>query len=263
MPIKNYHRPADWDTARAALRDSPPLLLGPRVPIPPYGDAVALTDLSRLELNYITADSAGVHIGALTPLQALAESSQVGSLLNEAARLTTHYGLRNVATLGGLLLTPAGPPEILLALLVLDATLVIRGDSTREFPITNYSLQSGEMIAEVKFSQPTGETALERVTRTPRDEAIVAVAVTLRVDAGVCRAVKLAVAGAGPRPACVQSVENILLDQPLTARAMAEAAESVEAVVNPANDYKGSADYRRAMAGVLTRRALEKAVQGK
>jgi len=257
MPIKNYHRPADWDSARAALRESKPLLLGPRVAIPPYGDADSLTDLSRLELNYIKTDSQ-IHIGALTPLQAIAESTEVGALLNEAARLTAHYGLRNVATLGGLLLAPEGPPEILLTLLVLDATLVIHGDSSRELPIANYSLNQGEIITEVKFSPPTGKTALERVTRTPRDEAIVAVAVALRAEAGLCRAVKLAVAGAGPRPLCVQSVENTLVGQPLNASTIAEAAAAVEAVVNPANDYKASADYRRAMASVLTRRALQK-----
>ncbi len=257
MPIKNYHRPTDWDSAHAALRASEPLLLGPRVPIPPYGEAASLTDLSRLELNYIKTDSQ-IHIGALTTLQSLAEATLVGSLLNEAAHLTTHYGLRNVATLGGLLLAESGPPEILLALLALDAHVVIRGDSTRQAQVTNYQLLPGELITEVTFSPPAGKTALERLTRTPRDEAIVGIAVSLRAEAGVCRAVRLAIAGAGPRPVCVQSVENILLGQPLTPATIAEAAAAVEAVVNPTNDFKASADYRRAMAGVLTRRALQR-----
>ena len=268
MPIRpgEYHRPADWASARELLRRAPPLLLGPRVSIPPYGDAEAVVDLSRLDLAYIKVDD-GVRLGALTPLQDLADSPQLQTLANgmlsEAARLTAHYGLRNLATVGGALLSREGPPEILLALLVLDAAVVVRGAETRELPITNYSLNPGDMIAEVKFAQPAqgAGTALERIGRTPRDESIVSAAAVIEVIDGVCRKARLAVAGATPRPQRMTSAERLLEDQPLTPEQLQKAAQAVMAEAHPVADYRGSAEYRRAMVGVLSRRALEAALK--
>ena len=262
MPIHNYHRPADWDSALDVLRRAQPLLLGPRVPIPPYGAAEALADLSRLELAYLKADT-HIHIGALTALQTLVEAPDVGGLLNEAARLTAHYGLRNVATLGGLLLAKEGPVEILLALLALDAAVIVRGSLTHESPITNYSLSAGEMIVEVKFALPatSAKAAIERVTRTPRDEGIVTAVALIEVANGVCSKARLALAGASPRPMRATSAEKLLEGQPLTSEQIQKAEQAVMNEAKPLGDYRGSADYRKAMAGVLTKRALEKAAQ--
>lgn len=270
MPIRpgEYHRPADWASAQELLRRAEiratPLILGPRVPIPPYGDAESIVDLSRLDLSYIKVDD-GVHIGALTPLQDLADSAQLeaiaNGLLSEAARLTAHYGLRHLATVGGALLSREGPPEILLALLALDAAVVVRGAETRELLITNYSSNPGEVIAEVKFAslpQRAG-SALERVTRTPRDEAIVAAVAVVEVADGVCRKARLAVAGGTPRPQRMTSAEKLLEGQPLTPEQLQKATQAVMAEARPVADYRGSAEYRRVMAGVLTRRALETA----
>ena len=268
MPIRpgEYHRPVDWASARELLRRAPPLLLGPRVSIPLYGDAEAVVDLSRLDLAYIKVDDE-VRLGALTPLQDLADSPQLQALANglpsEAVRLTAHYGLRNLATVGGALLSRDGPPEILLALLALDAVVVIRGAETRELPITNYSLNPGDVIAEVRFPQPANGTkgALERVARTPRDESIVSAAAVIEVIDGVCRKVRLAVAGGTPRPQRMTSAEKLLEGQPLTPEQLQGAAQAVMAEADPVADYRGSAEYRQAMAGVLARRALEAALK--
>src|SRR3990172_6204839 len=268
MPIRpgEYHRPADWASAQELLRRAEiratPLILGPRVPIPPYGDAESIVDLSRLDLSYIKVDD-GVHIGALTPLQDLADSPQLeaiaNGLLSEAARLTAHYGLRHLATVGGALLSREGPPEILLALLALDAAVVVRGAETRELLITNYSSNPGEVIAEVKFAslpQRAG-SALERVTRTPRDEAIVAAVAVVEVADGVCRKARLAVAGGTPRPQRMTSAEKLLEGQPLTPEQLQKATQAVMAEARPVADYRGSAEYRRVMAGLPDRRAAE------
>jgi len=276
MPIRpgEYHRPADWASARELLRRAPPLLLGPRVSIPLYGDAEAVVDLSRLDLAYIKVDE-GIHLGALTPLQDLADSPQLqtlaNGLLSQAARLTAHYGLRNLATVGGALLSREGPPEILLALLALDAAVVVRGDGTREIPLAVAWLEDaaleivrpGEVIVEVKFAQPAqgAGTALERIARTPRDESIVSAAAVIEAIDGVCRKARLAVAGATPRPQRMTSAERLLEDQPFTPEQLQKAAQAVMTEAHPIADYRGSAEYRRAMAGVLSRRALEAALK--
>ena len=220
--IREYHRPADWAAASELMRRTDlrtaPLVLGPRPPASPPADVEAVVDLSRLDLAYINEDDGGVvHVGALTPLQDLADSPRLKSIANgilsEAAQLAAHLGLRHVATIGGVFTSREGPPEVLLALLALDATVVVRSDDrsarevvevnvadlapqqvvldpehgaaetakTREIPLAGFqpnALASGELVAEVKFERPAAHAggALERVARAPRDEAIVAAA---------------------------------------------------------------------------------------
>jgi len=300
--IREYHRPADWAAASELLRRTDlrtaPLVLGPRPPASPPADVEAVVDLSRLDLAYITQDEKGVlHVGALTPLQDLADSPQLKSLANgilsEAAHLSAHLGLRHVATVGGVLMSREGPPEVLLALLALDATVVVRSDDrsarevvevnvadlapqqvvlereygaaettkTREVPLAGFqpnALASGELIVEVKFGRLPAHVggALERVARAPRDEAIVAAAALVEAVDGVCHQVRLALAGAG-KPQRMASAEHILEGRPLNNTWLQKAVATVEAEVNPVSDFRGSAEYRRAMAGVLARRVLE------
>jgi len=302
--LREYHRPTDWASASELLRRTDvrtaPLLLGPRPPLAPPAEVEAVLDLCRLDLAYIAETDGGVlHLGALTPLQDLAESpllkSRANGILSEAAHLAAHPGLRQVATVGGVLSAREGPPEVLLALLALDAAVVVRSDDsagrevvevhvadlapqtvvlepeysestgthTREVPLAGFrpgALASGELIVEVKFDRlpPSAVGALERVARAPRDEPIVAVAAVVEVADGVCRQVRLALAGAG-RPQRMASAEHILEGRPLTDTWLQKVAEAVEAEAKPISDFRGSAEYRRAMAGVLARRALEAA----
>lgn len=300
--IREYHRPADWAAASELLRRTDlriaPLVLGPRPPSTPPPDVEAVVDLSRLDLAYVNEDDGGVvHVGALTSLQDLANSpllkSVANGILSEAAHLAAHLGLRHVATVGGVLVSREGPPEVLLTLLALDATVVVRSDDrsarefvevnvadlapqqvaldpehgasettrAREIPLAGFqpnALASGELVAEVKFERPAAHAggALERVARAPRDEAIVAAAALVEVANGVCRQVRLALAGAG-KGQRMTSAEHILEGRPLNDTWLQKAVETVEAEANPVSDFRGSAEYRRAMAGVLARRVLE------
>lgn len=230
--IREYHRPSDLIAAQELLRRPQlvPLLLGPRVPDDVYEGAEAVVDLSRLDLNYIRADHAGtLHIGALTPLSALSASrliqSHAGGILATAAHLAAASGLREVATVGGALLAQAGPAEVRLAL-----------EALRAEPVWEQTLP-----IEIRLpALPAGANgALERITRAPRDEAIVAVVAVVHGPT----AVRLSV---GPAPIWSGDV-------PLGA--MEQALEAWE----PVSDFRASADYRRAMAGVLARRALDAA----
>jgi carbon-monoxide dehydrogenase medium subunit len=102
---------------------------------------------------------------------------------------------------------------------------------------------------------------LARVARSPRDEAIVAVAAKLYVHEGVCRNVRLAVAGASPQPTRVLSAEALLEGQPWSDERLNAVVERVRVEAQPIVDYRGSVEYRKAMAGTLARRALTEAWQ--
>ena len=76
---------------------------------------------------------------------------------------------------------------------------------------------------------------------------------------GVCREVRLAVAGAHPQPTRLTAIEAMLEGQPLTDERLRAAQDAASASAQPAFDFRASADYRTAMAGVMARRALETA----
>lgn len=234
---REYHRPADLVSALELLRhpNTAPLLLGPRVPENLYEGAEAVVDLGRLDLAYIHEDAKGaLHIGALTPLSTVAESdvirSRADGLLAKAARVAAASGLRDVATVGGALLTHAGPSEVRLALEALQATPILEG------------APPGQLLREVVLPPLPAETggALERVARAPRDEAIVAVAVVVTRPTGQARV------AVGPSPIFSASGKSDAISQVLDGW-------------QPISDFRASADYRKAMAGVLARRALEAA----
>lgn len=280
MPIRprEYHRPPDRNSALELLRRSggraAPLVIGPRPIALSDMDFEAVVDLSRLGLDYIVESGGGyVHIGAMTPLQTLTNSpplqSLASGLLSEAAKLAASVSLRRLATLAGAILSGGRPPEVLLALLALDTTVVIQGERAHEIPLTDFlggeaSLPQGEFLLELKFRLPSSAQvggALERLARTPHDEAIVAAAAVIEMDGKVCDRVRLALAGAGPRPQRIDQVERLLERQSLTPELLQQVVATTTGAANPIPDYRASAEYRREMAGVLARRALETAWQ--
>ncbi len=259
MPIRHYQRPKDLIAAQAALRQpgAAPLMLGPRVPAEPFAAMDTAVDLRHLDLAYIREDGEGMHIGALTPLQDVADSSQLesqaGGILPEAAGLAAHLGLRHLATLGGSL----SWPDIAAALLTLEAVVVAVGAQKRETPLADFQAAEGELILEVKFpvgvwrrfAQAGG--ALARVARTPRDEAIVCAAAVVTKDTA-----RVAVAGASPQPFVRSSP---ITHNQLTNNQLQVLVDAIISAAHPASNYRASAEYRKAMAGVLARRALAEA----
>jgi CO/xanthine dehydrogenase FAD-binding subunit len=123
-------------------------------------------------------------------------------------------------------------------------------------------LQPGEILTEIVLPpRPTGERAtyVKFLPRTQDDYATVSVAATLRVGPdNRCEDVRVALGGAAPVPLRVKAVEDALRGQQLTDSAIGEAAALVLDIVDPPDDARGSADYKRRMARVWTERALKR-----
>ena len=266
--IQEYLRPTDWPDALKALRRprgrARPLVIGPRPEALETWEAEAAVDLSRLELDYVEEEDQTIRLGALTPLQTLAASPLLQALadgiVSQAAALAGGLGVRNVASLAGALAPGEGSPEVRLALLALEASIVLRGEATRECGLMDLELRDGELIVEARLAnRPTAHGSLQRVGRSPRDQSIVAAAVTLEASGGVCRWARVAVAGAGPQPQRLPEVEALLAGQRPAAGLLAQVAEAASAAVRPHRDYRGSAVYRKSMSGVLVRRTVGEA----
>lgn len=262
MAVKNYHRPTETQTAAELVKTGAvPLMLSPRPPL--EIEAEAVVDLSQLGLSYIREEADGLHIGALTPLQEIAASplvrSHANGILSEAADLSAHLGLRHIAPLGGALLSNDGPPEVRLVLYTLNARIrfldVAQAETT---PASWQENPAGRVSVAVRA--PKGglqvSGALERIARTPRDAAILAVAAAVTRDGNRMPRVRLAI---GPNPKIYLEIARG--DEVINSAAQLTTglAELLHAQNNAQSDYLASAEYRGQMAVVLAQRAIEKA----
>ncbi|MDQ7800490.1 MAG: xanthine dehydrogenase family protein subunit M [Armatimonadota bacterium] len=214
----------------------------------------------------------GLRVGALVRLADLSRSPVVrGSLplLAEAAGRVGNVRVRNAATLGGHLAHADPAQDLPPVLLALDAQVrleSVRG--TRTLPLERFlvgPLQTAraddELLTEVWVPAAAfgRRTAYVRFTpRSSQDYPTVGVAASLRVDAdGVCREARVAVGGAAPTALRVPAAEAALVGGRLTRERCRDAAAQVESAVDPWDDTRGSARYKRAMARVWTERVLE------
>lgn len=229
----------------------------------------AVVDLAALGLNTVDTGAGGLRLGAAITLQDLMEHPDVlgfaGGLLAAAAKQAAPRTIRQAATLGGTLAGDKGGLEVPTALVALDARLTlavvdgIRQVAVDEFLAGKGGWLAGALVTEVSLPLPMGGTgaALERVSRSPSDRAIICAAAVLSVDRhGACKAARVAIGGAGAHPGRVPDAEAELVGHPLTSERIAAAAAAVTAAVDPQSDFRASAEYRRWVAPVLVRRAL-------
>ena len=277
----DYFRPSTRADALELLArpgyHATPLIFDPKPTAPRQMGIDAFVDLSLLGLDYIhEAQDGSLHIGALVTLQELLETPLLCKgarvLLKKAAGLVAGPGIRNLSGLWGAIQARSGPQEVILALLALEAKVVLLGAGenprTLSFPkfydLGETSLHKGELVLEA-ILPPLRESAgyaLERVARTPRDEAILAAAAVVESAHGTARRIKLALAGASLLPRRILPVEELLVGKVFNPQTFQEAVEGVQAQADSLGDFRGSQEYRRAMAGLVTRRALEKAWKG-
>jgi len=176
--------------------------------------------------------------------------------------------IRNQGTIGGNIAhaDPAqDPPPMLIAL---DAQVVLRSTSgERVVPLDEFfvdylttTLQPGEVLTSIRLpalAPGTRATYQKFLPRTHDDYATVSVAATLRLDGdGRCADVRVALGGAAGVPVHARAVEDALRGEVPTDERIAAAAALVLDVVDPPNDARGSATYKRRMARVWTERAL-------
>jgi CO/xanthine dehydrogenase FAD-binding subunit len=194
-------------------------------------DLDGVVDLRKLGLDTIAVEHDVLRLGATATLAAISTHPVAGTLadglLARAAQGEGPINLRNMATVGGVVAAAEPDSEFYAALLALDATAVLAGPAgTRSLRLAELSRVDG-LIVELVLALTSLRGGLARVARTPADRPIVA-ALAVR-GAGVER---VALCGVAPRP--------VLAGDEL----------------NPPDDFKGSAAYRRSMAEILAARAL-------
>jgi CO/xanthine dehydrogenase FAD-binding subunit len=276
-----YHAPASVDEAVAILGrydGEARVLAGGQSLVPMMNFRLAtpkaIVDLNRITgLGYIEEDDAVVRIGAMTRQRRLEFDPLIAAklpLLHEALRWVGHLPTRSRGTIGGSLAHADPSAEIPMVLQTLEGEVVARGPhGERRIPAQELfqaalttSLAPLEIITEVRFpaTPATAVGAVEEFARRKGDFAIAAIAVMLLRDGERCTKARLATAGVGPTSIRLRDAEAVLEQKGLGEEAIGEAAEKAKAEVDPVSDLNGSAEYRRHLTGVLTSRAIAKAI---
>jgi aerobic carbon-monoxide dehydrogenase medium subunit len=223
------------------------------------------------ELRGVRIEDDMVTIGAASTHAQLAADPVLQSELPVAAAMFGHIGnvrVRAWGTVGGNLAfaEPSQDPPVLLH--ALGGAVTVDGpQGPRRVPISELFdapmstvLEPGELIVSVILprSGPNERSAYAKfIPRTADDYATVSAAVNLRFEGSTVSQAKIVCGSVGPVPMeCAQAAE-LMIGQRLEDRDVLKAvADSVCAAVEPMNDHRGSADYKREMSGVFTRRAL-------
>ena len=212
-----------------------------------------------------------IRIGAMTRHRALLESELLASrvaIFTDAERVIADPVVRNRGTIGGAL-CQADPAEDLSAVCAaIGAQMVIRGlDGDRVLDMGEFhrgpyqtAVQDDELLVEIRVPLRTGSgSAYEKVDRRVGDWAVAAAGASLSLDdAGVITDAGVALAAVGSGIAVAQARAELLGHRP-SDELMSAAGAIAAAACSPVSDQRGSAEYKRHVAGVLTTRALTRA----
>ncbi len=233
-------------------------------------------DLNRVAgLDHIREENGRIAIGALTRQRAIERSELVRTrqpLLHAATRFIAHPQIRNRGTVGGSLAHADPAAEYPAVALALDAELVATGPggqrviSASDFFVTYLTtvLEPADVLTEVRvpvLPQRTG-WSFQEVSRRHGDFALAGVAVTVTLDrGGACSDARIALFGVASTPVRARAAEELLLGSKPDERLLIEAAQRAAGGLDaPLSDVHATEEYRRHLAGVLTRRALVEAL---
>jgi carbon-monoxide dehydrogenase medium subunit len=272
----DYLAPATIEEALAALSqhgDDAKIIAGGQSLLPVLRMRLnapeVIIDLGKIDsLRGIRDDGDAIVIGAMTPHSVVASDplvEQHALLIHRAIEHLADAQIRHRGTFGGALAhaDPAG--DLGAPTLALGAQFVIAGSGGSRtveadaffVDLFETAIGDDEILTEVRIPKFTGWGAhYEKFVRVAHQWPIVAVAAAVRADGGTIAEARVGLTNMGSTPLRARGVEEALAGQPATADAVRAAAERATEGTNPPSDLNGDADYRRHLAGVLTRRAV-------
>ncbi|MCL6430988.1 MAG: xanthine dehydrogenase family protein subunit M [Anaerolineae bacterium] len=242
-------------------------------------NADLIVDVKKVfELNRLDFDpSDGLTIGAAVPLCRICESPEVAQHypgLVDALSIIGSVAVRSRATVGGNLCNAAPSADSIPALIVHGAVCTVASrEGTRQVPVARFCtgpgqtvLGPGELLVSVRVPPPRPRSGARYLRFTPRyemDIAVVGVAAWLELSEGLTTIAnaRIALGAVAPTPLLAVEAGASLVGRTPSAAAFAEAAALAQSIGAPISDVRGTAAQRRHLVGILTRRALEGALQ--
>lgn len=229
------------------------------------------------EANTVALDANGLYLGAAVPCHRIARDAAIVRIypgLVDAISLIGGIQIQGRATLGGNVCNASPAADSVPALIVHQARAVVVGPGgRRELPVEQLfagpgrsTLAANEFVIAFRAPPPPAGFGAHYLRFIPRNEMDIAV---VGAGAGVVLAdggrlfqwARIALGAVAPTPLLVEEAGARLAGRVVGPEAIAEAAEAARAAARPITDARGSAEQRRRLSAVLTRRALEKAIE--
>jgi carbon-monoxide dehydrogenase medium subunit len=282
--MMRYEAPASLDQAVALLAaergDARVLAGGTDLLVQMRTDViepVLVVDIKGIaELRQIREESGGFRVGAAVTGAELKEHPKLKTAwpgVVEAANLIGSTQIQGRATMGGNLCNGSPAADSVPALIAAGAKATIVGPKgRRELAVEDVmlaprklALEKGEIIASFLLpAKParTSDAYLRFIPRTEMDIAVVGCGVCLTLDAGgKCTAARVGLGAVAPRPLLVTDAAKALIGTTLDEAAMQKLDAAARAACKPIDDKRGTVEYRIKVAGVLARRAAQKALE--
>lgn len=226
-----------------------------------------LVDLRRVPgLRGLQSEDSVLRIGAMTPHAKLADAK--AGLLAEAAGLIADQQVRNCGTIGGSLAHGDPASDLPAVVLAAGGSVTVRGPGgEREVPAAELfedylttAVRADEVLTEVRVPKLSGYGfGYRKFNRRAEDWAMVGVCALVKGSGGTCEDVRIGLTHMGSVPLRATHAEESLRGQPLDRERVARAAEQAAEGTSPPGDLNATPEYKRHLARVLTRRALEEA----
>lgn len=239
-----------------------------------------IVDLKRLpSLSGIRENRDGsISLGALTTLHEIENSTLIKNKYPFLAQSAAEVGsiqIRNRATIGGNLANASPSADTSPALMALGATATIASASgERKIAVEEFfkgpgqnAMNPDEILTEVTIPKTAANLVGDYIKFSPRemmDLAYVGVAVvySLASNDRKCTGVRIVLGAVAPTPIRAKRAEAVLEGQVLSEALAAKVGQIAAEEAKPISDVRSSADYRRAMVGTMTKRAVLNAAVG-
>jgi carbon-monoxide dehydrogenase medium subunit len=278
--VFEYHRPSSLQEAVALLaqlgEEARPLAGGHSL-IPVMKTRLStpehLVDLAGVSgLKGVRQEREQIVIGAMTTQHEIIGSPILAEklpILREASLVIADPQIRYLGTLGGNVANGDPGNDMPALMLCLDAEYELVGPDgrrrlqARDFYLGAYDTarQNHEILTEIHISPPPAGHgyAYEKLKRKVGDYAVAAAAVVLTMANGKCVAASIGLTNVADTPLWAEAAAQALIGTGLDRAAIENAAAAAEAITDPASDGRGPAEYRTKMAGMMVRRAIERA----
>lgn len=235
-----------------------------------------LIDIGNIkELDGVRDNKDALSIGALTTHSVLVTSQPVkkrASIISEAARLIGSKQIRNRGTIGGNLVNASPAADLAPPLLALNARVkLVKTSGERVVPIHGFFtgvnetvLGSDELLTEIQIPHrqaKTGAAFIKIGRRSSFTLSVCCVAACITVSKSVCEDVRLAMGAVDRTPIRAVKAESFLKGKTLDEEVVAKAAEIASDETQPISDVRSTAAYRKSVAKVLVKRAIEESIK--
>ena len=277
MKAFSYAAPTTVDEAlslAADYRDRAKLLAGGQSLMVLLRQGLVLPDIviglkDVTDLAGISAQTDHLEIGAMTTYREVANSDVVQSdvpILSTAARSVGSDHIRNLGTIGGSLCHADPSGDVPVAMLALGASVSIAGAaSRRECHIDDWftglfevSIEPDELVTAIRVPTKGGNTTFgyRRFSYREGEYPMIVAAAVLSWEGETCSGARVSIGGAGPYPRRVPEVEAAVEGTGVGTADIERAAHALGSVVNPFEDIRGSAEWKREVAMEYTKRVL-------